>query len=59
MSCNCWGFQFTIVFDAQKKAVIQNLGGGGGATKNLFFMKSTMYYCNIFRFLTLTLECEL
>lgn len=28
MSCNCWGFQFTIVFDAQKKAVIQNLGGG-------------------------------
>lgn len=44
MSCNC--------FDAQKKAVIQNLGGGG-LQRISFFMKSTMYYCNIFRFLTL------
>lgn len=35
MSCNCWGFQFTIVFDAQKKAVIQNLEGGG--CKESFF----------------------
>lgn len=36
MSCNCWGFQFTIVFDAQKKAVIQNLGGGGGYKESFF-----------------------
>lgn len=36
MSCNCWGFQFTIVFDAQKKAVIQNLWGGGGYKESFF-----------------------